>query len=525
MATASSRFSGPPLGQDIPALGVAEFIRQRARLQSHKTALLDARTLARCTYAELDDLVGRFAVGLTATGFAPGDVLLMFAPNGIEWPVAALGAMAAGGVVSGANPSYGAQDLAHQIRDSQASYVFTVPALLPTVQAALAMVPCKGVIVVGEEPQTTSYASLISSPPSSGQGPVDCDAIAALPYSSGTTGVSKGVMLTHRNLVSNIMQILYPLQFEHDEPILTFLPMFHIYGFTILTLAILAWGGTVITMAKFEPEPFLQAIATHRIRRLYVVPPIVQFLAKHPLVNQYDLSCVASIGSGAAPLGAEVTALAAQRFGCEVTQGFGMTEASGVVAVSYPGRVRAGSSGQLLPLTEGRIVDWETKQDVPVGASGEFWFRGPQAFQGYLNQPASTQATITSDGWVRTGDIGHFDEDGFLFITDRLKELIKVKGFQVAPAELEALLFTHPAVSDVAVIGRADERAGELPVAYVVARAPLEIDELKAWVAQRVIAYKQLGDVVLCDAIPKTASGKILRRVLRQQDLARDASA
>ena len=235
----------------------------------------------------------------------------------------------------------------------------------------------------------------------------------------------------------------------------------------------------------------------------------------------FDLSSIELIGCGAAPLGMVLEKKVAERLKCKVMQGFGMTESSGCVAVTNPEHIRAGTSGQLLPGTQARLVDPASGADAEPGQPGELWFRGPQAFKGYLNQPQATAATITPDGWVRTGDIGTIDADGYLTITDRLKELIKVKGFQVAPAELEALLFTHPAVADAAVIGRPDDRAGELPVAYVVARGSLSAAELKAWVAERVVAYKQLGDVVLCEAIPKTAAGKILRRVLRQQDAER----
>jgi 4-coumarate--CoA ligase len=202
-----------------------------------------------------------------------------------------------------------------------------------------------------------------------------------------------------------------------------------------------------------------------------------------------------------------------------------MTESSGVIAISYPDQYRLGSSGQLLPGTEARVVNPDTADDLERGVPGEIWFRGPQAFKGYLNNEEMTNATVTPDGWVRTGDIGYVDVDGYLFITDRLKELIKVKGFQVAPAELEGLLYAHPLVADAAVISRADSRDGERPVAFVVAREEIAPDDLKQWVAQRVSEYKQLADVVFCEQIPKSLSGKILRRVLRVQDAERIAGS
>lgn len=305
------------------------------------------------------------------------------------------------------------------------------------------------------------------------------------------------------------------------SPVLAFLPMFHIFGFTIITLCGLAAGAKLVTVPRFEPEPFLKAIAGFRVSHLFVVPPVMQFLAGHPMVDAHDLSSIEIIGCGAAPLGAALEKKVSERLKCKVAQGFGMTESSGCVTVSRPDRIRPGSSGQLIPGTQARIVDPETGADVARGMPGELWFRGPQNFKGYLNKPNATAESITADGWVRTGDIGTFDADGYLSITDRLKELIKVKGFQVPPAELEALLLTHPLIADAAVIGRPDERAGELPVAYVVGRGGFDGNGIKAWIAERVVEYKQLSDVVLCEAIPKNPSGKILRRVLRATDARR----
>jgi 4-coumarate--CoA ligase len=327
-------------------------------------------------------------------------------------------------------------------------------------------------------------------------------------------------MLTHRNLVSNVLQCCQVDQLPTSAVMLAFLPMFHISGLLILLYGLKS-GATLVMLPRFEPESFLKALQDHRVNYLTVVPPVLHFLTMHPLVDAYDLSALQRVACGAAPLGGALEQLAAERLKCEVGQCYGMTEASGVITASYLGRIRRGSSGQLAPGTHARIVDPASHADLEPGMEGELWFRGPQAFQGYLNNPKMTSETITSDGWVRTGDIGYFDQDGYLFVTDRLKELIKVKAFQVAPAELEALLYTHPSVADAAVIGRADERAGERPVAYIVRRGGLDGEELKGWVAQRVAEYKCLGDVVFCEAIPKSPSGKILRRLLRTQDAQR----
>ena len=513
---------GPALVNEIPSVTLPAFIRNHARQRPSAVALVDAATGRNYTYGALDYLIGRFAAGLTAQGFKPGDTLLMFAPNLPEWPIVALGAMAAGGVVSGANPMYNAADLAHQMREAKAKFAFSIPLFLPLVREAAAAAGCEKIILLGEAEGTLSFATLLACTDPEPIVSSDPDALAALPFSSGTTGLAKGVMLTHRTLVSNVCQWSEAFSSPDANPVvLAFLPMFHIFGFTIVTLCGFATGAKLVTVPRFEPEPFLKAIADFRVTHLFVVPPVMQFLAGHPMVDAHDLSSVELIGCGAAPLGAALQEKVRERLKCKVAQGFGMTESSGCVTICHPDRVRPGSSGQLLPGTQGRIVDPETCIDVARGMTGEFWFRGPQSFKGYLNKPDATAESITVGGWVRTGDIGMFDADGYLTITDRLKELIKVKGFQVAPAELEALLLTHPLVTDVAVIGRPDERSGELPVAYVVGRGTFDAAEIMAWVAARVVEYKQLGDVVACEAIPKNPSGKILRRVLRATDAAR----
>ena len=514
---------GAALSHAIPAVTLPQLIRERARQHPDDIALVDAASGRSSSYGEVDRLIGRCAAGLAAQGFKPGDVLVIVAPNSIDWPVAALGAMAAGGVVSGANPMYLAADLAHQMRNSSARFALTIAPLLATVKDAAAQAGCENILVFGEDEGCVSFATLLACEDPEPVVPHNPDALAALPCSSGTTGLPKGVMLTHRNLIANIMQFEQTFPLPQGSAVLAFLPMFHIYGFTLITMAGLAAGAKLVTVPRFEPEPFLNAIATYRVSRLGVVPPVMQFLAGHPMVDNYDLSCLERIACGAAPMGSALEEKVSQRLKCPVVQGFGMTESSGCVAGTAPDRKRSGSSGELLPGTQGRVVSIETGADLPRGEQGEIWFSGPQQFIGYLNQPAATAESITPDGWVRTGDIGYFDADGYLFITDRLKELIKVKGFQVAPAELEALLLTHPNVADVAVISRPDERSGEVPVAYVVPRGELDAPAIKAWLAGRVVDFKQLADVVACEAIPKNPSGKILRRVLRAQDAARGA--
>jgi 4-coumarate--CoA ligase len=270
-------------------------------------------------------------------------------------------------------------------------------------------------------------------------------------------------------------------------------------------------------MPRFDLEQFLQLHQDHGITRTFVAPPIAVALAKHPIVDQYDLSALKQVFSGAAPLSAELALETGARLDCEVVQGYGMTELSPVSHLTPPGGYKPGSVGVTAPNTELRIVDPESGESLGYGADGEVWVRGPQVMAGYLNNPEATAATIDADGWLHTGDIGHVDEDGHLYIVDRLKELIKYKGFQVAPAELEAVLLTHPAVADAAVIGKPDDVAGEIPIAFVVLKEGQRAtgEEISAFVAEHVATYKQLGGVRLIDAVPKSASGKILRRVLR----------
>ena len=272
-------------------------------------------------------------------------------------------------------------------------------------------------------------------------------------------------MLTHRACVANVVQQRAAVPFTADDRVLGVAPFFHATGFGVVANGVLDGGGTVITMPRFDIEQMLGLIESHRITAAVVVPPIVLALAKHPAVDRYDLSSLRFLACGAAPLGAELQQACARRLGCPVVQGYGMTELTAGVAiwpVDLP--VRPGAAGRLLPGFEARVVDLGTGADVPPGAAGELWWRSPSAMSGYLGDPAATAATVDADGWLHSGDIGRIESDGALFVLDRVKELIKVKGFQVAPAELEAVLRTHPKISEAAVVSMPDERAGERPL-------------------------------------------------------------
>ena len=326
-------------------------------------------------------------------------------------------------------------------------------------------------------------------------------------------------MLTHRNLVSNIEQTLATVVAHEDDSFVAVLPFFHIYGMQMLMNLGLRAGNTIVTMPRFDLEQFLSLHQEHRVTRGFVAPPMVVALAKHPIVDNYDLSALRWILSGAAPLSADLAIECGRRLGCEVVQGYGMTELSPVSHATPTGMFKPGSVGVTVPNTEVDIVDPVTGSSLGIDEDGEVWVRGPQVMKGYLNNESATRSTVDEDGWLHTGDIGHLDADGHLFIVDRLKELIKYKGFQVPPAELEALLLTHPQVVDAAVIGLPDDEAGEIPAAYVVLKQGQDVTsaDIQRFVADKVASYKQVRKVTFIDAIPKSASGKILRRVLRDE--------
>ncbi|MDU8945902.1 AMP-binding protein [Ovoidimarina sediminis] len=501
------------------SLSVTERLFQGLQRDPDRTVLTDGPTGRTMTASDLETGIRRLASGLLARGCGTGTVTALMAPNIPEYVIVFHGAAYAGGAITTVNPTYTADELHHQLRDSGATLLVTIPQFLETARVGIEGTGVTEIVVIGEAEGATPLATLLGEPLQN-QIPVDLDEdVVALPYSSGTTGLPKGVMLTHRNLVMNIDQTLVAADVRSEDVTIAFLPFFHIYGLTVLMNLHLAHGASLVTMPRFDLELFLELVQTHRPRSLYCVPPVAIALAKHPVVDQFDLSSVEIFFSAAAPLGAELGEAVATRLGCCSMQGYGMTELSPVSHLVHRDAPRPGSCGQTIPNTECRIVNPETGEICGTGEQGELWVRGPQVMKGYLNNPEATAATITPDGWLRTGDLASFDADGYLFIHDRLKELIKVKGFQVAPAELEAVLLTHPDVADAAVIGVPDEEAGERPAAFVVAKPGTEPSEeaLKAHVAEKLSSYKALSEVRFIDTIPKAASGKILRRVLRAQ--------
>jgi 4-coumarate--CoA ligase len=511
-------FTSPLPSVSIPASPLTPYILERSGRWADKAAFIDGATGRTMTYGEFDDAVRRQAGGWLEAGLARGEVVAVMAPNCSEYGVIFHAVALAGGVVTTVNPTYTAGEVHHQLVDSGATRLVTVPMFLGTATAAIADSAVKEVYVIGEAEGHASIASLAGAPLAE-QVPVDPDDVVVLPYSSGTTGLAKGVMLTHRNLVSNIEQALATVGVSGNDAYVAVLPFFHIYGMQVLMNLGLRAGATIVTMPRFDLEQFLSLHQEHRLTRAFVAPPMVVALAKHPVVDNYDLSALEWILSGAAPLSADLAIECGRRLGCEVVQGYGMTELSPVSHATPSGGFKPGSVGVTVPNTEVQIVDPATGASLGVGDDGEIWVRGPQVMKGYLNNEAATRATIDEAGWLHTGDIGHIDDDGHLYVVDRLKELIKYKGFQVPPAEVEALLLTHPDIADAAVIGLPDEEAGEIPAAYVVLKQGLDTTaaDIQRFVADNVANYKQIRKVTFVDAIPKSPSGKILRRVLRDQ--------
>ena len=492
----------------IPEVDFAGHVLRCAERLADRPALVDAADGHTLTYAGLAVAARRTAAGLAARGFGPGEVLGVCSPNLPEFAVLVLGVAIAGGTTTMVNPLYTVRELAFQLRDSGARMAVTIPPLIDRAGEAARDAGVETVLVYGE-------LDADGEPPSV---PIAPDDVVLLPYSSGTTGLPKGVEITHRAVVANLVQIEPLLTLTPEDVVLAVAPMFHCMGLVNVVCHALCQGAKVVTMARFDFGEFLRVMQDQRVTASIIAPPIALALAAHPAVDGFDLSALRWLGCGAAPLDGRVEQRCAQRLGCGFGQGYGMTEATAAIAipiVDLPEQVVPGTVGQLVPGTEARVIDPATGADLRTDAEGELLIRGPQLMRGYRRHPGATAATVDADGWLHTGDLAAVASDGLVRITDRLKELIKVKGSQVAPGELEGLLRQHPSVADAAVIGVPDETAGEVPKAFIVARGELAADELISWVAERVAPHKRIRAVELVEEIPRLPSGKILRRVLR----------
>jgi acyl-CoA synthetase (AMP-forming)/AMP-acid ligase II len=512
---------------EIPEVSIFDFLFTNFGERASAPALIDGSSGASITFAELEGMVVKIAAALAERGIGAGDVVALFAPNSPYYAAVFHGILRANAIVTSANSLYTPGELAHQLSDSGAKLLFTVSPFLDRATAAAGQVGLSSdaVIVLDAAEGHTGLRDLLASTAEPPVQTVRGADTAVLPYSSGTTGRAKGVILTHRNLVANLQQISAMGSVTADTRILAVLPFFHIYGMTVMMNQGLHHRATVVTVPRFDLPEFLRIISEYRVGRVYIAPPVAVALAKHPIVDQYDLSCIDVIFSGAAPLDAELGRAVAKRLDCTVLQGYGMTELS-PVSHSIPDDrpdMDLNSCGVAVPNSECKLVDPETGHEVGPGERGELWVKGPNVMSGYLNNPEATAITLDDEGYLHTGDVAVVTEDGVFTIVDRVKELIKYKGYQVPPAELEALLLTHDKIADAAVIGVRDAEGEEVPKAFVVRQesgADLGADEVMTFVAERIAPHKKVRVVEFIEEIPKSASGKILRKDLRAREAA-----
>ncbi|KAF6143873.1 hypothetical protein GIB67_009854 [Kingdonia uniflora] len=522
-----SQFPGVPVPDNMT---LPEFVLHEAELFADKVAFVEAITGKEYTYAQVVRDTRRFAKALRSLGLRKGRVVVVVLPNVAEYAIVALGIMAAGGVFSGANPLAHVSELRKQVESADAKLIVTSGPIYEKVKGL--DIP---VIIMGEEriDSTISWDELLEAADRAGgdviEEKINQNDLCALPFSSGTTGTSKGVMLTHRNLVANLCSTLFSVGPEMIGQVITLglMPFFHIYGTVGICCATLRNKGKVVVMGRFELRMFLNTLITYEVGFAPIVPPIMLALVKNPVVEEFDLSRLKlrAVMTAAAPLAPDLLLAFERKFpGVQVQEAYGLTEHS-CITLSHGdptkehGIAKKSSVGFILPNLEVKFIDPDTGRSLPRNTPGEVCVRSQCVMQGYYNNKEETDRTIDSEGWLHTGDIGYIDDDGDVFIVDRIKELIKYKGFQVAPAELEATLLSHPSVEDAAVVPLADEEAGEIPAACVVMNrnAKESEEEMMRFVASNVASYKKVRVLHFVDTIPKSPSGKIMRRFLKEK--------
>jgi acyl-CoA synthetase (AMP-forming)/AMP-acid ligase II len=513
---------------------VHDAVLASCRKHPQKTALVDTSCGRRLTYAEYGTMVEELARGMVAAGLKPGEVVAIFLCNSCEFCAAYHAATLAGGIPTLLNPTYREREVRHQLGNSGAVLLIIDGTNIDGMNLAglpnLRRVFCTRRQGSGSEPFSSLLKPMSATLPLPDQ--ESEKTLAALPYSSGTTGLPKGVMLSHHNLIANVYQFLGPraTPLNANDNILCFLPLYHIYGLNVMLNPALILGATLVLMPRFGVPQLTQLLTDEAITMLPLVPPAMNALCLAAEGGQFPKDHrVHWVKSGAAPLAPDLPRRFTELTGILVCQGYGMTEASPVTHVGYlePELYRPDSIGHPLAQTECRVIgqaDPETSAgsaiEVLAGEPGELVMRGPQFMQGYWKEPDAT-AAVLRDGWYWSGDIVTRDGEGFYRVVDRRKEMIKYKGFPVAPAEVEAVLLEHPAVRECGVVGRSDAAAGEIPVAFIALREGFSNckkmeEELCGFVADRLTHYKQPREVHFVEVVPKTASGKILRRELRK---------
>ncbi|KAJ9189818.1 hypothetical protein P3X46_001070 [Hevea brasiliensis] len=511
-------------------LPLHSYVFENISSHSSRSCLINGVTGDVYTYAEVELTARRVASGLNKLGVKQGEVIMLLLHNSPQFVLSFIGASYRGAIATAANPFFTPAEIAKQAKASNSKLIITQAAYAEKVKDLASDHGIK-VLCIDSAPDGCLHFSELSEADERDMPDVDIspEDVVALPYSSGTTGLPKGVMLTHKGQVTSVAQQVDGdnpnLYFHSEDVILCVLPMFHVYALNSIMLCGLRVGAAILIMPKFEIGALLQLIQKYKITIAPIVPPIVLSIAKSPDTEKYDLSSIRMLKSGAAPLGKELEDTVRAKFPqATLGQGYGMTEAGPVLAMCLafakkPFQIKPGACGTVVRNAEMKIVDPETGESLPRNQPGEICIRGDQIMKGYLNDPEATARTIDKQGWLHTGDIGYIDYDDELFIVDRLKEIIKYKGFQVAPAEIEAMLLAHPDISDAAVVGMKDEDAGEVPIAFVVRSDKSQIteDEIKQYIHKQVVFYKRISRVFFIESIPKAPSGKILRKILREK--------
>jgi len=518
----------PPV--DFPDITYDHLLRQAAERNSDRLAIV-YRNIS-LTYREVVSMVNCIANGLYDLGLRKGDCLCLYINNRPEYTITFIAAASIGVVVSPMTPAYKDREISYQLENTEAKAILVQRELAPILKRVMAQKhypSLEHILITGEQASeellhAIPFARLLhnSSPKYQHSVEVSPDDLLALPYSSGTAGLPKGVMLTHRNLVSNNLQFISALSIDSTDVALLFLPFSHIYGI-MLTGSFLACGGTQVLMERFDLMKSLQLSAEYAVTYYFVVPPVIRALANAP-IDLSRLKSVKYIFSGAVPLEIEPARIVREKTGIQVVQGYGLTEASPLTHYQPRHKVlqRLESIGMPVHNCKQKIVDLETgERELPIGEVGELLVSGPQIMLGYWKAPEETERVLR-DGWLHTGDVGYIDDDGYTYIVDRKKDLIKYQGFSVAPAELEGLLLEHLAVIDAAVIGVPDADAGELVKAFVVISPEVQVtaEELLTFVNGKLSDDKSIHFIEFRDSIPKTASGKILRRELKEHEKA-----